>query len=122
MILLLDVCTEADAMHLFATGLVFHSEAMSQLPLQATNEYVPIGCIERGHGSSEETIVIGPTDTIHDGFLTPPHTYAISVIPTVIPISGSQINKCTVDTQPHQPRNKHRPVFEKGIVNELRQW
>jgi hypothetical protein len=92
MILVLDVCTEADAAHLFATGLVFHSE---------------------------ETIVLGPTDTIHDGFLTFPHTYAISVIPTVIPISGSQINK---RTQPHQPRNKHRPVFEKGIVNVLHQW
>ena len=121
MILVLDVCNEADAMHLFTTGLVFHSDAMSLLPLQATNEYVPIGCIERGHGSSEATIVLGPTDTIHDGSLTLPNTYAIA-IPTVIPISGSQINKRTVDTQPHRPRNKHRPVFEKGIVNELRQW
>ena len=104
---------------------------MSLLAQLATDEYVH-GSIERGHESSEATIVLSPMDTNHDAFIALPNTDAKASVETVfltaIPVTDSdweplfQSNKRVLKTQPHQPRMKRRPVFEKALVNGIHHW
>jgi hypothetical protein len=124
----LDIRTAADVMHLFKSGLISHSDAKSLLAQLATNEYVH-GSIERGHESSEATIVLSPMDTNHDAFIVLPNTDAKAFVLTAIPVTDFdweppliQINKRELNTQPHQPRIKRRPVFEKALVNGIHHW
>jgi hypothetical protein len=118
-------------MRLFTSGLISHLDAMSLLSQLATNEYVH-GSIERGHESAA-TIVLSPMDTNHDAFLALPNTDAKAsvetVILTAIPVTDPdwepplfQSNKRALKTQPHQPRMKRRPVFEKALVNGIHHW
>jgi hypothetical protein len=118
-------------MRLFMGGLVSHSDAMSLLPLLATNEYVQIS-IQRGNESPEATIVLSPMDTNHDALLALPNIDAKAVIQTAIPVQHSdtlplfQSNNRALNTQARQPKIKRaaarRPVFEKRIVNGIHQW
>ena len=119
-------------MHLFKSGLISHSDTKSLLEQLETNEYVH-GSIERGHESSEATIVLSPMDTNHDAFIALPITDAKASVETVvltaIPVTDSdweppliQIIKRELNTQPHQPRIKRRPVFEKALVNGIHHW
>ena len=106
---------------------------MSLLPLLATSEYVQIP-IQRGHESSEATIVLSPMDTNHNALLALPNIDAKAsgirpeVIQTAILVTHSdsvplfQSNKRALTTQPRQPKIKRRPVFEKRIVNGIHHW
>ena len=120
-------------MQLFKSGLISHSDTKSLLAQLATNEYVPIGSIEQGHESSEATILLSPMDTNHDAFIALPITDAKASVETVVATAISvtdsdweppliQIIKRELNTQPHQPRIKPRPVFEKALVNGIHHW
>ncbi len=100
-------------MHLFKSGIISHSDTKSLLAKLATN--------------------VSPMDTNHDAFIALPITDAKAsvgkVVLTAIPVTDSdweppliQIIKRELNTQPHEPRIKRRPVFEKALVNGIHHW